>query len=76
MLCPEVGTGNRTARPSRGAEYWPGFNVFTAVAALLRLYHQGEPVSELTSMFGISRRTFFRMLKLLKVQESLSGTTR
>jgi DNA invertase Pin-like site-specific DNA recombinase len=43
---------------------------------LLRLYQQGEPVSELISMFGVSRSTFFRTLKLLKVQESLSGTTR
>lgn len=43
---------------------------------LLRLYQQGEPVSELISMFGISRSTFFRTLKLLKMQESLAGTTR
>jgi len=33
---------------------------------LLRLYQQGEPVSELTSMFGISRSTLFRTLKVLK----------
>jgi DNA invertase Pin-like site-specific DNA recombinase len=31
---------------------------------LLRLYQQGEPVSELTSMFGISRSTLFRTLKV------------
>lgn len=43
---------------------------------LLRLYQQGEPVSELTSMFGVSRSTLFRTLKLLKVQEPLPGTTR
>ena len=30
---------------------------------LLRLYQQGEPVSELTSMFGISRSTLFRTLR-------------
>ena len=33
---------------------------------LLRLYQQGEPVSELTCMFGISRSTLFRTLKVLK----------
>ena len=36
---------------------------------LLRLYRQGEPVSELASMFGISRSTLFRTLKILKKQE-------
>ena len=40
---------------------------------LLRLYQQGEPVSELTSMFGISRGTLFGTLKVLKKQESLSA---
>jgi hypothetical protein len=39
---------------------------------LLRLYGQGEPVSELTSMFGISRSTLFRTLKVLKRRESAS----
>ena len=29
---------------------------------LLRLYEQGEPVAELSSMFGVSRRTVFRVL--------------
>lgn len=36
---------------------------------LLRLYQQGEPVSELASMFGISRSTLFRTLKVLKQQQ-------
>jgi DNA invertase Pin-like site-specific DNA recombinase len=40
---------------------------------LLRLYQQGEPVSELTSMFGISRSTLFRTLKVLKKQEPVSA---
>ena len=40
---------------------------------LLRLYQQGEPVSELTSMFGISRSTLFRTLKVLKQQEPVSA---
>ncbi|HKI42983.1 MAG TPA: helix-turn-helix domain-containing protein [Mycobacterium sp.] len=35
---------------------------------LLRLYQQGEPVSELSAMFGISRSTLFRTLKILKQQ--------
>jgi DNA invertase Pin-like site-specific DNA recombinase len=39
---------------------------------LLRLYERGEPVSELTSMFGISRSTLFRTLKVLKRRESAS----
>jgi DNA invertase Pin-like site-specific DNA recombinase len=42
---------------------------------LMRLYQQGEPVSELTSMFGVSRSTLFRTLKILKVRE-LAETTR
>jgi DNA invertase Pin-like site-specific DNA recombinase len=39
---------------------------------LLRLYQQGEPVSELISMFGVSRSTFFRTLKILKEQQLAS----
>jgi DNA invertase Pin-like site-specific DNA recombinase len=35
---------------------------------LLRLYQQGEPVSELIAMFGVSRSTLFRTLKVLKQQ--------
>lgn len=40
---------------------------------LLRLYQNGEPVSELTAMFGISRSTLFRTLKVLKQQEPVSA---
>ena len=40
---------------------------------LLRLYQQGEPVSELTAMFSISRSTLFRTLKVLKQQQPLSA---
>lgn len=36
---------------------------------LLRPYQQGEPVSELTSMFGTSRSTVFRTLKVLKKED-------
>ena len=42
---------------------------------LLRLYQQGEPVSELTSMFGISRSTLFRTLKVLKKPEPFCPMT-
>jgi DNA-binding MarR family transcriptional regulator len=35
---------------------------------LLRLYQHGEPVSELTTLLGISRSTLFRTLKVLKQQ--------
>jgi DNA invertase Pin-like site-specific DNA recombinase len=38
---------------------------------LLRPYQQGEPVSELTYMFRISRSTLFRTLKFLKKRELL-----
>jgi hypothetical protein len=40
---------------------------------LLRLYQQGEPVSELTTMFRISRSTLFRTLKILRKPEPLSA---
>ncbi len=40
---------------------------------LLRLYQQGEPLSELTALFGISRSALFRTLKVLKLQESVSA---
>jgi DNA invertase Pin-like site-specific DNA recombinase len=40
---------------------------------LLRLYQQGEPVTELASMFGISRSTLFRTIKTLRSAESLSA---
>jgi DNA invertase Pin-like site-specific DNA recombinase len=40
---------------------------------LLRLHQQGEPVSELTTLFGISRSTLFRTLKVVKQQEPLSA---
>jgi DNA invertase Pin-like site-specific DNA recombinase len=42
---------------------------------LLRLYQQGEPVGELASMFGISRSTLFRTLKILKEQQPMSDSS-
>jgi DNA invertase Pin-like site-specific DNA recombinase len=38
---------------------------------LLRLYQQGEPVSELITIFGISRSTLYRTLKVLKQREPM-----
>jgi Helix-turn-helix domain of resolvase len=38
---------------------------------LLRLYQQGEPVSELITIFGISRSSLFRTLKVLKQREPM-----
>jgi DNA invertase Pin-like site-specific DNA recombinase len=40
---------------------------------LLRLYEQGEPVGELTSLFGVSRSTLFRTIKVLRSAKSLSA---
>ena len=37
---------------------------------LLRLYQQGEPVSELTSMSKISRSSLLRTLKILKKHDA------
>lgn len=54
---------SREARVSRGlpATCPPRLGPDQA-ARLVRLYEQGEPVAELASMFGISRRTVFRTL--------------
>ncbi len=40
---------------------------------LLRLYQQGEPVSELTTLFGVSRSTVFRTLKVLRMQNRMQA---
>jgi DNA invertase Pin-like site-specific DNA recombinase len=76
-LGKERRAASREARVARGLAATKPMKLDAAQQKrLLRLYEQGEPVSELISMFGISRSTCFRMLKLLKVQESLAGTTR
>jgi DNA invertase Pin-like site-specific DNA recombinase len=63
---------SREARLARGlAATKPMKLDTTQQKRLLRLYEQGEPVSELTSMFGISRSTLFRTLKVLKKQDSV-----
>ena len=41
--------------------------------SLLRLYQQGEPVSELMTLFGVSRSTVFRTLKVLRMQNRMQA---
>jgi DNA invertase Pin-like site-specific DNA recombinase len=76
-LGKERRAASREARVARGLAATKPMKLDAAQQKrLLRLYQQGEPVSELTSMFGICRSTLFRTLKVLKEQESLAGTTR
>src|ERR1700730_17743937 len=73
-LGKERRAASREARITRGlAATKPMKLDATQQKRLLRLYEQGEPVSELTSMFGISRSTLFRTLKVLKKKEPLSA---
>jgi DNA invertase Pin-like site-specific DNA recombinase len=73
-LGKERRAASREARVARGLAATKPMKLDAAQQKrLLRLYQQGEPVSELISMFGVSRSTFFRTLKLLKVQETLAG---
>ena len=73
-LGKERRAASREARIARGlAATKPMKLDATQQKRLLRLYQQGEPVSELTSMFGISRSTLFRTLKVLKKQEPMSA---
>jgi DNA invertase Pin-like site-specific DNA recombinase len=72
-LEPELGkerrAASREARIARGLAATKPMKLDAAQQKrLLRLYHQGEPVSELLSMFNVSRSTLFRTLKLLKKQ--------
>jgi DNA invertase Pin-like site-specific DNA recombinase len=76
-LGKERRAASREARVARGLAATKPMKLDAAQQKrLLRLYQQGDPVSELISMFGISRSTLFRTLKLLKVQEPLPWTTR
>ncbi|MBS9535108.1 recombinase family protein [Mycobacterium sp. M1] len=55
---------SREARVSRGLPATKPPKLDTAQQErLVRLYHQGEPVAELTAMFGVSRATVFRYVK-------------
>src|ERR1700759_2045563 len=76
-LGKERRAASREARVARGLAATKPMKLDVAQQKrLLRLYQQGEPVGELISIFGISRSTFFRTLKILKQQQSLAGTTR
>jgi DNA invertase Pin-like site-specific DNA recombinase len=75
-LGKERRAASREARIARGLAATKPMKLDTAQQKrLLRLYQQGEPVSELTSMFGISRSTLFRTLKVLKKQEPFCPMT-
>lgn len=75
-LGKERRAASREARVARGLAATKPMKVDVAQQKrLLRLYQQGEPVSELTSMFGISRSTLFRTLKVLKKQEPFCPMT-
>ena len=72
-LGKERRAASREARVARGLAATKPMKLDAAQQKrLLRLYQQGEPVSELTAMFGISRSTLFRTLKVLKRRESAS----
>ena len=81
-LEPELGkerrAASREARITRGLPATKPMKLDTAQQKrLLRLYQQGEPVSELqTTLFGVSRSTVFRTLKLLRQQEPVISPTR
>ena len=73
-LGKERRAASREARVARGLAATKPMKLDAAQQKrLLRLYQQGEPVSELTAMFGISRSTLFRTLKVLKQQEPISA---
>lgn len=73
-LGKERRAASREARVARGLAATKPMKLDAAQQKrLLRLYQQGEPVSELISMFGVSRSTFFRTLKLMKMQASLTA---
>lgn len=74
-LGKERRAASREARVARGLAATKPMKLDAAQQKrLLRLYQQGEPVSELISMFGISRSTFFRTLKILKQQSVPMGS--
>jgi DNA invertase Pin-like site-specific DNA recombinase len=71
-LGKERRAASREARVARGlAATKPMKLDATQQKRLMRLYQQGEPASELTSMFGISRSTLFRTLKILTKREPM-----
>ncbi len=75
-LGKERRAASREARVARGLAATKPMKLDAAQQKrLLRLYQQGEPVSELISMFGVSRSTFFRTLKMLKEQQPVSASS-
>ena len=73
-LGKERRAASREARITRGLAATKPMKLDAAQQKrLLRLYLQGEPVGELISIFGISRSTLFRTLKVLKKQEPVSA---
>jgi DNA invertase Pin-like site-specific DNA recombinase len=73
-LGKERRAASREARVARGLAATKPMKLDAAQQKrLLRLYQQGEPVSELTSMFGVSRSTLFRTLKILKNRQPVSA---
>ena len=69
-LGKERRAASREARIARGLAATKPMKLDVAQQKrLLRLYQQGEPVSELISIFGISRSTLFRTLRFLKQRE-------
>jgi DNA invertase Pin-like site-specific DNA recombinase len=71
-LGKERRAASREARVTRGLPATKPMKLDSAQQKrLLRLYQQGEPVSELISIFGISRSTLFRTLKVLKQREPM-----
>jgi DNA invertase Pin-like site-specific DNA recombinase len=76
-LGKERRAASREARVARGLAATKPIKLDAAQQKrLLRLYQHGEPVSELTAMFGISRSTLFRTLKVLKQQPAPAWASR
>jgi DNA invertase Pin-like site-specific DNA recombinase len=74
-LGKERRAASREARIARGLAATKPMKLDAAQQKrLLRLYHQGEPVSELISLFGVSRSTLFRTLNILKQQSVPMGS--
>jgi Helix-turn-helix domain of resolvase len=69
-LGKERRAASREARITRGLPATKPMKLDAAQQKrLLRLYRQGEPVGELITIFGISRSTMFRTLKVLTQRE-------
>lgn len=72
-LGKERRAASREARIARGLAATKPMKLDAAQQKrLLRLYQQGEPISELTNIFGISRSTLFRTLKVLRLKDQVN----